>query len=1232
MDKITDRWGQTAKLIAADGVEGELFGFSVSVNEDIIVVGAQGDDDNGNFSGSAYVFQRNRSGADMWDQVTKLTAADSAAEDRFGHFVSISGDTVMVEAYANDDNSTSSGSAYIFQIPFVMVDNADDSGTGSLRNAIAIASAGDTIFFDSAIAGQTIILASLLKIDKDLTIDGGAQNISISGDTNGDGTGDTRIFRLTAGSISLKNLTIRDGYAPDTEHGGGILVDAGVTLTVSGSAFLNNRADTNGGAVRVTDNTVTVTIDKSLFQNNSASHGGAISNEGVLTVNNSTFLQNSSLVSKGGGIRSQGSLEVNNSTFSGNSGVDSGGGISVWSPGATLALTNTILANNAGSGEDCYTTDQAVITLNLNNLIEDGSCNTGATGLVTGDPKLGSLQDNGGPVQTMALELGSPAIDAGDDAACLSEDQRGLVRPRDGDGDGTAACDIGAFELVPPLSVELSVSADTGSEADTSVINVTATTSAAVTDDQSLTLTVTGTGITSVDYSLSNPVITIPDGAASGSVAIMIIDDDLMEGTEIATLTLAAPSAGIVLGSVISQDITIIENDISTVNLAPELVPIGTQTVLLGNILTIDAKATDLNDDILQFSFEGVSGDAHINPDTGAFSWPPANAGTFMLTIRVADSDGLSDSEVFSITVTQPQTVILSEQIPLLDADQMSATAPEAFSAFSAEDTALLPDDVFSVITPEQLGAFTREGLNGLLPTQFQQLPVNALSGLTAANIGGLAAKVLQNLTPKHLLALKQALNQNEFRLVPGQDIAKVLTNLDAVANISTADVADLIPPGWTLASLTGKLTAPPNTRLAFRENPRPADLSDLVSLPKLPDLNTAFSLGGTVTDTSLLEDMDRSLAENDLSDFAFSQKETGILSLKGSAAFEGMMFAFMPDINKLLQAGADTPAGVSADKGGHYVVTTPDKLQFTLVPAPLDPAGLVNQLGSESAVKTGTRGDTLLKLPAENTGQRQASFIFESVIFDPFIESAPADICEEIAFGNIQCDWDGVPSAQAPGVHIFNAFSPFIRNAEEEQESRVVYENGSSQKVHATVLSPDTFIQKVFDYSAVTEAVYRADGRFDVFYQGQQYRLTPAFGVSMEPLGEGEPANLTVLNESTLEYTIKHESLLLRTTVSIFPELRATVFSPESFIAKGLEFEGVESLTLNPDGTFDVLVMGQKFRLVPTSDIQARELAEGEEAEPAVSVNEDGSLAYTVFNGLQVITTKVLVESVENF
>ena len=110
-----DQWGQTTKLTASDATGSDQFGISVSIRGEGVVVGAFGDDDDGFESGSAYLFRKPSGG---WQNATteddKITASDAAAGDEFGFFVSFSGDLVIVGAHFNDDNGTSSGSAYIF--------------------------------------------------------------------------------------------------------------------------------------------------------------------------------------------------------------------------------------------------------------------------------------------------------------------------------------------------------------------------------------------------------------------------------------------------------------------------------------------------------------------------------------------------------------------------------------------------------------------------------------------------------------------------------------------------------------------------------------------------------------------------------------------------------------------------------------------------------------------------------------------------------------------------------------------------------------------------------------------------------------------------------------------------------------------------------------------------------------------------------------------------------------
>lgn len=130
----------------------------------------------------------------------------------------------------------------------------------------------------------------------------------------------------------------------------------------------------------------------------------------------------------------------------------------------------------------------------------------------------------------------------------------------------TASAPNAACSVVTTPTLTLSVSANTGSEAAATVITVTASASTAVTGDQTVNITVSGTGITNDDYALSNSIIPLPNGSSSGTVTFTVTDDVLVEATETATLTLSNPSAGISLGAITTQNITITDNEIAPGN------------------------------------------------------------------------------------------------------------------------------------------------------------------------------------------------------------------------------------------------------------------------------------------------------------------------------------------------------------------------------------------------------------------------------------------------------------------------------------------------------------------------------------------------------------------------------------------------------------------------------------------------------------------------------------------
>jgi len=193
------------------------------------------------------------------------------------------------------------------------------------------------------------------------------------------------------------------------------------------------------------------TLTEVAFSSNLAGDngGGMYNHNSDLTLTNVTFSYNSA-GDNGGGMCNEGVsiLLLTNVTFAANLAGGSGGGM--YNDGGSMVLTNIIIANSI-SGGDCVNSGTGSAS-GSHNLIEDAANSCGLTDGVNGniigqDPNLGPLTDFGGPGRLIfPLLSGSPAIDAGTNTDCPSTDQRGRARPADGDGNGSAVCDIGAYE------------------------------------------------------------------------------------------------------------------------------------------------------------------------------------------------------------------------------------------------------------------------------------------------------------------------------------------------------------------------------------------------------------------------------------------------------------------------------------------------------------------------------------------------------------------------------------------------------------------------------------------------------------------------------------------------------------------------------------------------------------------------------------------------------------------
>ena len=153
-------WGEVKKIVADDAQESDYFGYSVSVAEDVAIVGATGEDTAASGAGAAYIFERNFCGTNLWNQVKKLVASDAQASDHFGWSVAVAGDVAVVGAAYEDSGGNNSGAAYVFERNA----NGGTNNWGQVKKLVPHDSQENGYFgYSVAVAGDVIIVGAYGK-------------------------------------------------------------------------------------------------------------------------------------------------------------------------------------------------------------------------------------------------------------------------------------------------------------------------------------------------------------------------------------------------------------------------------------------------------------------------------------------------------------------------------------------------------------------------------------------------------------------------------------------------------------------------------------------------------------------------------------------------------------------------------------------------------------------------------------------------------------------------------------------------------------------------------------------------------------------------------------------------------------------------------------------------------------------------------------------------------------
>jgi hypothetical protein len=460
--------------------------------------------------------------------------------------------------------------------------------------------------------------------------------------------------------------------------------------------------------------------------------------------------------------------------------------------------------------------------------------------------------------------------------------------------------------------------------------------------------------------------------------------------------------------------------------------------------------------------------------------------GTQQRFIPLAMADTVSTDSMANLDATQV-TKMGTETVSILTADHVSNLPADAVTGLSADQVANLDPDAVTGLSTEQtqnltpaamtgfkkahvfkftisaikgltaiqVAKLTKDAVSGLTATQVESLSPEATAGLNANNLGGLDNSVIE----ADGASILNTVNPAEVAKLPTTDLLRIVLHLN-ITLMPAEKVQTFLPSGWKVNISNGKIKVKVGMTLPLPATPVES-LPNSFTIPAQPDLSANVAVGGATQDTGLLNTLDQTLTSLQYPDFSFSQ-ENGIVRVKGAGKSKGAEFAFVTgEVTQASESDTTTP-GLALNQRGDYVLNTVDGLQYTLLPAPRNPAQLLAFLPTGGTMKLNSFGELRVSLPAMKYAL--------TAVFEP----------------SASMDTQGRRSTLA------------IVMQGKRQVLEVVDADGMLQKVYPAVANRKSLV-KLVKRAGITKYQFRADGQFYFVSDGLLMTAIPTFDVNVD-------------------------------------------------------------------------------------------------------------------------------------